>query len=203
MKMVLASKNNHKLKEMQDILSAQGVEVVLESDVGADVDVVYQDFYNLGRIFQVEDKAEEIVSGMKGKITAAEEAVAGQEATPVFVFDMAQEEGAYTCGNNFTSKLIEHAGGVNIFNDLDTTWATVSWETVVERAPEVIVINNYGDTSLEEKIAQLKENPALATVPAIQNDRIISVKLCEVFASSMTGDTVEKFARAFHPDCFA
>ena len=39
MKMVLASKNNHKLKEMQDILSAQGVEVVLESDVGVDVDV--------------------------------------------------------------------------------------------------------------------------------------------------------------------
>ena len=171
--------------------------------VGADVDVVYQDFYNLGRIFQVEDKAEEIVSGMKGKITAAEEAVAGQEATPVFVFDMAQEEGAYTCGNNFTSKLIEHAGGVNIFNDLDTTWATVSWETVVERAPEVIIIDDYGDTSLEEKIAQLKENPALATVPAIQNDRIISVTLCESFASSMTGDTVEKFARAFHPDCFA
>ena len=54
-----------------------------------------------------------------------------------------------------------------------------------------------------EKIAQLKENPALATVPAIQNDRIISVKLCEVFASSMTGSTVEKFAQAFHPDCFA
>ena len=72
---------------------------------------------------------------------------------------------------------------------------------MVERAPEVIVINDYGDTTLEEKIAQLKENPALATVPAIQNDRIISVTLCEVFA--MTGDTVEKFARAFHPDCFA
>ena len=170
--------------------------------VGADVDVVYEDFYNLGRIFQVEDKAEEIVSTMKAQIAAAEAAVAGQEATKVFVFDMAQEEGAYTCGNNFTSKLIEHAGGTNIFNDLDTTWATVSWESVVERAPEVIVINDYGDTSLDEKIAQLKENPALATVPAIQNDRIISVKLCEVFASSMTGDTVEKFAQAFHPDCF-
>ena len=107
--------------------------------VGADVDVVYEDFYNLGRIFQVEDKAEEIVSAMKAQIAAAEEAVAGQEATKVFVFDMAQEEGAYTCGNNFTSKLIEHAGGTNIFNDLDTTWATVSWESVVERAPEVIV----------------------------------------------------------------
>ena len=39
MKVVLASKNRHKLVEMRDILSAQGVEVVLESDVGIDVDV--------------------------------------------------------------------------------------------------------------------------------------------------------------------
>ena len=171
--------------------------------VGADVDVVYQDFYNLGRIFQVEDRAEELVSAMQAQIAAAEEAVAGQEATRVFVYDMAQEGGAYTCGNNFTSKLIEHAGGTNIFNDLDTTWATVSWEEVVERAPEVIIINDYAGDTLDEKIAQLKENPALATVPAIQNDRIISVQLCEVFASSMTGNTVEKFAKAFHPDCFA
>ena len=39
MKMVLASKNAHKLTEMKDILSQLGVEVVLESDVGVDVDV--------------------------------------------------------------------------------------------------------------------------------------------------------------------
>ena len=115
---------------------------------------------------------------------------------------MAQDGGAYTCGNNFTAKLIEHAGGKNIFSDMDKTWANVSWEEVVERAPEVIVIDDYGDTSLEQKISELKENPALAAVPAIANDRIISVNLCEVFASSMTGDTIEKFAKAFHPDCF-
>lgn len=39
MKLVLASKNAHKLTEMRDILSQLGVEVVLESDVGVDVDV--------------------------------------------------------------------------------------------------------------------------------------------------------------------
>ena len=39
MKMVLASKNPHKLTEMKAILSQLGVEVVLESDVGVDVDV--------------------------------------------------------------------------------------------------------------------------------------------------------------------
>ena len=39
MKLVLASKNKGKLKEMSGILSKRGVEVVLESDVGADVEV--------------------------------------------------------------------------------------------------------------------------------------------------------------------
>ena len=39
MKMVLASKNAHKLVEMKDILSQLGVEVVLESEAGVDVDV--------------------------------------------------------------------------------------------------------------------------------------------------------------------
>ena len=39
MKLVLASKNAHKLVEMRDILSQLGVEVVLESEAGVDVDV--------------------------------------------------------------------------------------------------------------------------------------------------------------------
>lgn len=39
MKFVLASKNPHKLVEMQDILDQLGVEVVLESDLGVDIDV--------------------------------------------------------------------------------------------------------------------------------------------------------------------
>ena len=39
MKLVLASKNEKKLRELREILSTQGVEVVLESDVGVDVDL--------------------------------------------------------------------------------------------------------------------------------------------------------------------
>lgn len=39
MKMVLASKNPHKLTEMAAILGQLGIEVVLESDVGVDVEV--------------------------------------------------------------------------------------------------------------------------------------------------------------------
>ena len=39
MKLVLASKNQKKLKEMNEILSGMGVEVCLQADVGIDIDV--------------------------------------------------------------------------------------------------------------------------------------------------------------------
>lgn len=171
--------------------------------LGADVEDVYQDFYNLGKIFQIEDKAEEVVSGIKSRVDEAESKVKDAEPVRVFVFDYLAEDGPYTCGNNFAAKLISHAGGKNIFEDMEKTWSTVSWEKVIELDPEVIVINDYGSVSLEEKISQLKDDPALADISAIKNDRIISVGLCEVFASSMLGDTIYKFAEAFHPECFA
>lgn len=39
MKLVLASKNRHKLVELQTILGEMGIEVVLQSEIGIDVDV--------------------------------------------------------------------------------------------------------------------------------------------------------------------
>ncbi|MDO5424214.1 MAG: ABC transporter substrate-binding protein [Eubacteriales bacterium] len=170
--------------------------------LGCDVEDVYQDFYNLGRIFQVEDKAEEIVEGMKEKISGIEEKVADAETVKVFNFDSEREGGAYTPGNNFTSKLIRHAGGVNVFEELESTWNVVSWEAVVEANPDVIVINDYGDVTAEEKIQFLNENEALAGVTAVENQNYLVITLPEVFASTRVADTIEKFAQAFHPECF-
>lgn len=170
--------------------------------LGADVDDVYQDFYNLGRIFQVEDRAEAVVNEMKSRISAVETVVKDAEPVKVFNFDMQQENGAYTPGNNFTSKLIRRAGGVNVFEHLEKTWNTVSWEAVLEANPDVIVINDYGSTPLEEKIEQLKTNPALSGLKAVQDENFIVVTLPEVFASSRIADTIEKFAKGFHPERF-
>lgn len=172
--------------------------------LGCDLEDVYQDFYNLGRIFQVEDRAEEIVDEMKEKVASVEEKVESYYDDPirVFNFDMEMDGGAYTPGNNFTSKLIRHAGGVNIFEELEKTWNTVSWEEVVAGDPEVIIINDYGDTTAEEKIEFLKTNEALSDVTAIKEDRFIVITLPEVFASTRVADTVEKFAEGFYPDLF-
>ena len=58
-----------------DTLSSYGIMSLSSIEgykLGCDVEDVYQDFYNLGRIFQVEDKANEVVDGMKTKIAEVE-----------------------------------------------------------------------------------------------------------------------------------
>jgi len=85
---------------------------------------------------------------------------------------------------------------------LEKTWETVSWETVVENNPDYIIINNYGETPLEEKIEALKTNPALSGLKAVQEEKFVVVTLIEVFASSRVADTIELFANSFHPELF-
>lgn len=187
-----------KLTEM-GIMSLSSIEGY---KLGCDVEDVYQDFYNLGRIFQVEDKANEIVDEMKAKIADVEAKIEGTETVKVLNFDSVRDDGIYTPGNNFTSKLIRHAGGVNVFEDLEKTWNTVSVESVVEANPDVIVINDYGDTPLQEKIDYLNNTEAFSDVTAVQNQNYLVITLPEVFASTRVADTIEKFAEAFHPECF-
>lgn len=188
-----------------DTLSSYGIMSLSSIEgykLGCDVEDVYQDFYNLGKIFQVEDKADEVVEGMKTKIADVEDKVKDADPIKVFNFDCDMDGGAYTPGNNFTSKLIRHAGGVNVFEDLEDTWNTVSWEAVVEADPDIIVINDYGETTADEKIQSLKDNEALSDVTAIKNENFLVITLPEVFASTRVADTIEKFAEAFHPECF-
>lgn len=76
-----------------DTLSSYGIMSLSSIEgykLGADLDDVYQDFYNLGRIFQVEDRAEEVVNGMKEKVAEVEKKIEGTEPVRVFVFDYLQ-----------------------------------------------------------------------------------------------------------------
>lgn len=76
-----------------DTLSSYGIMSLSSIEgykLGADLDDVYQDFYNLGRIFRVEDRAEEVVNGMKEKVAEVEKKIEGTEPVRVFVFDYLQ-----------------------------------------------------------------------------------------------------------------
>ncbi|WP_375588738.1 ABC transporter substrate-binding protein [Hoeflea alexandrii] len=162
---------------------------------------MYTDLLNLGRIFDVEDKAQALVESYKAELATFEATVSkGETPLRVFVYDSG-EDAPFTAGRYaMPTAMIEAAGGVNIMDDFEKSWATVNWEAVVERDPELIVIVNYGDVTAEQKIDFLKSNPAFADIDAVRNDRFVVLEYVEATPGPRNIRAIRKLAAAFWPN---
>ena len=158
---------------------------------------MYADIRNLGAIFGVSDRAEALITEWTARLEAATAGVDRSQPLRVFVYDSG-EEAPFTAGAYaMPTALIEAAGGKNILDDLEKSWAEVAWEPVIERNPEVIVIVNYGDVTAEQKIAFLKGNPAFASIDAVKNDRFVVLDYVEATPGPRNIKAVEKLVAGF------
>jgi iron complex transport system substrate-binding protein len=158
---------------------------------------MYADILNLGRIFGVEATAEGLVAGWKAELAEAAAAVDRSSPLRVFVYDSG-EEAPFTAGAHaIPTAMIEAAGGRNIMDDLQKSWAEIGWEPVVERNPQVIVIVNYGDVTAEQKVAFLKGSPALASIDAVKNNRFVVLDYVEATPGPRNIAAIKKLIAGF------
>ncbi|TRW97412.1 ABC transporter substrate-binding protein [Paracoccus sp. M683] len=158
---------------------------------------MYSDILNLGRIFGVDAKAQALVAGYKTRLAEITAGVDRSAPLRVFVYDSG-EAAPFTAGRYaMPTALIEAAGGINIMDDLEKSWAKIAWEPVVERNPEIIVIVNYGDVTAEQKIAFIKENPAFANIDAVKNDRFVVLEYVDATPGPRNINAVEKLVAGF------
>ncbi|MNT01708.1 Vitamin B12-binding protein precursor [compost metagenome] len=152
---------------------------------------------NLGRIFDVQDRAEQLISHMQQRVNAVQQHVPAQRPR-VFLYDSGEDR-AMTSGRlGMPQALIEAAGGRNVLDDIDASWTRVNWESVVERNPEVIVIVDYGEVSAEQKQAFLEQHPALQSVSAIRNKRFVVIPYVAATPSLENVDAIETIAASLH-----
>lgn len=180
------------LEELEDA----GITTYMNS--ATTLDEIYQEILDIGKIFQIEEGAEQFVADQKARIAAVQEQTSGKEPVKVLVYDSGGE-GVFTAGGtNFETLLIEAAGGKNIFADItDKQWATVSYEEVLARQPDVIVIHDYDAPSLEQKIEDIKSNPALSQLEAVKNEKFVVITLESVLPGNRMAYTVETLAEGF------
>ncbi|WP_251554286.1 ABC transporter substrate-binding protein [Neobacillus muris] len=162
---------------------------------------MYQEILDLGKIFRIEDKAAAFVADQKDRIAAVKEKISGQKPVKVLVYDSGGD-GVFTAGGtNFETLLIESAGGKNIFEDItDKQWTTVSYEEVLDRQPDVIVIHDYDAPSLEQKIKDIKKDPALSQLDCVKNEKFVAISLESVLPGDRMAYTVETLAKGFYPE---
>ena len=164
----------------------------------ASMDDMYTDLRNLGAIFNVADRAEALITGYEADLDAFLATQPDLSRPPrVFVYDSG-EDVPFTAGRYaMPNALIEAAGGINIMNDFEKSWATVGWEAVVERNPEIIVIVNYGEVTAEQKREFLMANPAFAQIDAIKNDSFVVLDYVEATPGPRNINAVKKLAAGF------
>ncbi len=87
----------------------------------------------------------------------------------VFVYDCCDPP--FTAGHRTVlDDMIRQAGGDNVFADLDAAWTHVSWEAVVARRPELIVVHAYhydGQGDVPDKQRAIAAIAPLAGLPTV------------------------------------
>ncbi len=124
-----------------------------------------------------------------------------KDSIDVLVFDSGSND-VFTATQNFLNTLVTMAGGENVFGDIEDNWATVSKEDAVERAPEAIVVIDYGSTTAQEKIGFLKSDPALSKIPAVQNEHFVVLPLSAASEGVRVAEALEVLAKGLYPDSY-
>ncbi len=182
------------------IEEAQGLGMDVYVNCAKSLEDQYKEIEDLGKIFDVQDAAAAFIQDQKDRIAAVQEKLQGKEPVKVLIYDSGND-GVFTCsGTNFETLLVELAGGKNIFDDLrEKDWVTVSYEEVIDRQPDIILIHDYDAPSVEEKIKEIKANPVLAQLDCVKNDRFATIQLESVLPGNRMAYSVEKMFSEFFP----
>lgn len=187
----------------REALGKSGIRTRLntESCAGADtpMDTLYEEVREVGRTFGVTDRAEAWIKQAKADNAATAKKLGDLEPVSVFVYDSGDKTAFTAGGKGIGNELIRRAGGTNVFADLDKPFGDASWENVVARRPEAIVIYDYGSTTVEQKKKRLLTDPALADVPAIRNKRFAVMPLSDAVLGVRVPAAVGKLAAQLHP----
>lgn len=148
------------------------------------LDALYADLTNLGKLFGVEKRAATLIADFKKQIAEVRaKAPTGADRPKVFLYDSGQDQ-PFTSGRYATpDQVISKAGGINVMHDVQDSWTTAGWESVVERNPDVIVICDYGDVSAEQKKKFLLSYGPLRNVSAVKHKRIFVLDYVDLVES--------------------
>ncbi|MFJ7496763.1 ABC transporter substrate-binding protein [Streptomyces sp. NPDC097727] len=162
------------------------------------IDQLATEITQVARTFGVPERGKKLIDEERQKITTVEAGLKGSRPS-VFVYDSGDSSAFTAGGKGIGNEIVRLAGGRNVFADLDATFGDVSWEQVIKRKPEVVVIYDYGGTTVAAKKKRLLNDPALAGVPAIKNKKFAVLPLSSAVLGVRVADAVQDLAGQLHP----
>ncbi|WP_199254576.1 ABC transporter substrate-binding protein [Mycolicibacterium mengxianglii] len=162
-----------------------------------ELDSVFDEIRDVATLVGAEDKGEEIVAGMQERL----DAISVDNADGVSVlYWFANSESPYMAGCCGGPGIITRTLGLkNVFDDAAEDWPQISWETVAQRDPDVLILGDLTRKSqtaenAAAKIAFLESNPVTREMTAVKNKRYVGLAGAELNPSIRIVDAMEKVA---------
>jgi iron complex transport system substrate-binding protein len=159
----------------------------------------------LGSVTGHVEQAASAARTLQGRIDAVKASVAGKPR-PKTLLVFGREPGSLrniyaSAGQGFLHDMLVAAGGEDVLEDINKESAQVSTETILARAPEVIIelnaANRLNDADLKKVVAPWM---TLSSVPAVRNKRVIVLMGPGLTVPGpRVAAGIEQMARALHP----
>jgi iron complex transport system substrate-binding protein len=133
---------------------------------------MYANLETVGKLSGHEQEATTLVESLKVRVKAVTERVMVYSFLPGVFYELDASTPAqpWTTGaGTFMDMLISMAGGHNVFNDMNTSWAQVSQEELIVRDPYIILL---GDSAYGITIESIGQRPGWDVLSAVKNGRV-------------------------------
>jgi iron complex transport system substrate-binding protein len=178
-------------------LNELGIKTFLQSTSvkGATLDSLYKDIDQLGRIFNVQNKAAEYIAELKKRADTLKTKSAGVQKKFAYVSDGGSGDIAIYSGNidTFAGDVLRLVGLTNSYADVT---GTISKEQLIATNPDVLLISKYtGGIDPEVSIKAFYADSTLQNINAIKNKAIYVIDFNQFWGYSYSIlDGAEKLA---------
>lgn len=179
---------------------------------------IYDDLRDLGMLFDAGDRAEEVVADMEGTVQGVADTLEDEFGAlgemdegdrPSVMVARPDDQGFRVAGGpDFSTEIIDLAGGVNAFEDLDDGRNhAVSTEDVIERDPDFVLVDVCCDAAMTAadaapQVEEVLDDPVLANVTAVEEEQVAEFTFADRSAGVRSAPAVATVAEIIHPDLF-
>jgi len=168
------------------------------------MDTLYTDILALGRIFGITARAEAMVADFRQRVATvtSRTATVKQRYRVMYCGDCNSDAAFLTIGAEGMPKLLATlAGGQNIFDDIPDSYVRVTWDRVIPRDPEWIIISD-NRIPTDDIVRYLTTNPRLKDLTAVKKRQFVFMTYPERSPSTRNVEALERLARTLHPELF-
>ncbi len=158
------------------------------------------DILNLGKIFNVEDKAQKLIDEINNKVKDVSDSVKRKEKQSTLIVEFYDNQittyGKNQLGGDMVTKL-----GAELLNPQGKG---ISEEDLIKLNPDSIfvVYMDQGDDNIPtQEVNRILKNKSLQSLNAVKNNRVYPIALGEMYSSGIrTIDGINTFAKGLYPE---